>query len=144
VVVKKIEGQTEPSNPGLAAAAEKAIYDKGVTGVRGMCQKFFRQVVQKKYGNKYDGYHKGTAEASRRAWAQSAFAVDPARGSVVGDILYKKGTAGQPEGHVGVRVPGNRVAENATTSQGRKQGAKGYRSLESFGRVDLIVRLPRS
>jgi hypothetical protein len=56
--------------------------------------------------------------------------------------LYKKGTKSNPAGHVGIRVAGNRVAENSTTRVGRVQGAKGFRTLDQFGKVDLIVRLP--
>lgn len=132
-----------PDNPVLAAVAERALRDAHFTSVAGMCQKLVRQVVQAFAGSRYDQYHKATAELSRQAWANSPYAVSPSQGSVVGDILYKKGTPGQPAGHVGIRVPGNRVAENATTGKGRINGAKGYRSLEEFGRVDLIVRLPR-
>lgn len=142
-MARRIFKQTEtPQNLKLAAKAELALRDNSFTRVDGRCQQFVRQVIQSTHGAKYDGYHKATAELSRQAWAKSPYAVAPSRGSVVGDILYKKGTPGQPAGHVGIRVPGNRVAENASVSRGRVSGAKGYRSLEDFGRVELIVRLP--
>lgn len=131
-----------PQNLKLAAVAELAMRDDMFTRTPGLCQRFVRQCVQRAHGAKYDAYHKGTAHQSMEAWRKSPYAVAPARGSVIGDILYKKGTKGQPEGHVGIRVAGNRVAENATGVGGRISGAKGHRSIEDFGRVELIVRLP--
>lgn len=133
----------DPSNPALAAVAEAALRDVNFTRRGSECQRFIRQIIQARYGGAFDKYHDASAELSRRRWAKSPYAVPPGNGSVVGDILYKRGTKANPYGHVGIRVPGNKVAENSTTSKGRIQGAKGYRSLEDFGTVDLIVRLPR-
>lgn len=132
-----------PENPVLAAIAVAAVTDRSYPLEKLWCQRFVKLIVRKFAGGRYDAYHKASAELSRQAWAKSPYAVDPRRGSVIGDILYKAGDAKNPDGHVGVRVPGNRVAENSSTGLGRVQGAKGYRSLEQFGKVDLIVRLPR-
>lgn len=140
---KKITSAKEAANPRFAAQVESSVRDNAFVRVKGRCQQFLRQNVQKMYGGRYDAYHRATAHDSMKAWSNSEYAVDPSRGSVVGDILYKSGTKGNPSGHVGVRVPGNRVAENSSTSIGRVSGAKGYRSLEEFGKVDLIVRLPK-
>ena len=131
------------ANKKLAALAEKRVKNGQGDQTPGMCQKKVRQDIQDLYGSKFDAYHKGTAHASMKAWAGSPYAVDPENGSVVGDILYKRGTSGQPAGHVGIRVPGNRVAENATRRTGRVHGGLGFVGLEDFGRVDLIVRLPQ-
>lgn len=144
VEMKKKTSAKEASNPTFAAQAEKSIRDSAFVRLRGRCQQFVRQNIQKKYGARFDSYHKASAHLSMKAWEGSPYAVEPVRGSVVGDILYKSGTKSNPAGHVGIRVPGNRVAENSSTSIGRVSGAKGFRSLEEFGKVDLIVRLPRS
>lgn len=141
---KTVTRASQASNPEFAAQAEAAVRDRKFVSVSGRCQQFLRQNVQKRYGNKYDRFHKESATKSMNAWKNSEFAVDPARGSVVGDILYKGPTKGNPHGHVGIRVVGNRVAENSSTSRGRVNGAKGFRTLAEFGKVDLIVRLPRA
>lgn len=132
----------DESNTELATAAQKALFDPAFVTGSGMCQKFVRQVIQKVYGSKYDKYHQATAELSRQKWHWSDFQVDPARGSVVGDILYKRGTDRQSAGHVGIRIAGNRVAENSSVHRNGVNGSKGVRTLEAFGKVDLIVRLP--
>lgn len=138
----KKTSQAAPQNTALAARANKTIKSAGTDPRAGMCQKAVRETIQAEYGSKYDAFHKGTAEASRRAWIAGGHAVSPSNGSVVGDILYKAPTARVPAGHVGIRVSGNRVAENSSTSIGRVRGAYGYRSLEEFGAVKTIVRLP--
>lgn len=126
----------------LAAVALEALKTPGFVSERGMCQKFVRQVIQAVYGAQFNKYHSFDAEDSRRLWAGSPYAVAPSRGSMIGDILYKRGTPSSPHGHVGIRIAGNRVAENSIVHNGAF-GGRGVRSLKSFGKVDLIVRLPR-
>lgn len=126
----------------LAKMAERTVKAGSRDTWPGMCQKFVRMNIQDIYGGEFDAYHKGTAHASMKAWQGSPYAVKPAHGSVVGDILYIRGNSGNPAGHVGIRIPGNRVAENSTRRSGRVRGGLGFVSLEDFGRVDLIVRLP--
>ena len=111
----------------LAAVAKKAITSARFTSAPGMCQRFVRQVVQEAKGSRYDVFHGVSAEQSRRAWSKTIYAVDPERGSTIGDILYKRGTEKNPFGHVGIRIAGNRVAENSTVHDGAN-GAKGTRS----------------
>ena len=137
----KKESRNDPNNATLAAAAVSAVTNPAFERRGGYCQRVVRQVVQGAHGNRYDRFHKATAEASRKAWIAGGYAVSPQNGSVIGDILYKAATRDVPEGHVGIRVAGNRVAENSTTSLGRLQGAKGFRTLEEFGSVKTIVRL---
>ena len=137
----KKENRIDPQNATLAATATSAITNPAFERRGGYCQRFVRQVVQRAHGSRYDRFHKSTAEASRKAWIAGGYAVNPKNGSVIGDILYKAATREVPEGHVGIRVAGNRVAENSTTSLGRVQGAKGFRTLEEFGAVKTIVRL---
>ncbi len=131
-----------PTNKRLADSAVRVIETTGSDARRGMCQKAVREAVQQEYGSKYDEYHRGTAHASMLAWKQSEYAHKPSDGSVIGDILYKAGDSTNPAGHCGIRVAGNKVAENATTKIGRVRGAYGYRTLEEFGGYALIVRLP--
>jgi hypothetical protein len=140
----KKAAQVGPQNPELAAQANRTIKHAGTDSTSGMCQKAVRETIQHEYGDIYDAYHKGRAEASRRAWIRGGFAVDPEHGSVVGDILYKAPTRNVPAGHVGIRVAGNKVAENSSTSVGRVRGAYGFRTLEEFGAIKTIVRLPRA
>jgi hypothetical protein len=128
----------------MARVAKAALTDEDFENTHGMCQKFVRQVVQDIHSGRFDEFHRGTANASRLAWARSPYAVDPSRGSVIGDILYKAGTPRQRAGHVGIRIPGNRVAENASVHLNGKHGAKGIRTLEEFGAVALVVRLPKA
>jgi hypothetical protein len=128
----------------LARVAKAALTDEDFENDSGMCQKFVRQVVQDIHSGRFDEFHRGTANASRLAWARSVYAVDPSRGSIIGDILYKAGTPRQRAGHVGIRIAGNRVAENSSVHSNGKHGAKGIRTLEEFGAVSLVVRLPKA
>ncbi len=134
--------KTDPKNKGLADEAETVARFTGSDSRRGMCQKFVRETIQSLYGNKFDHHHRKTAELSRKSWLQSGYSLDPSHGSVIGDILYKGPTARVPAGHVGIRVAGNKVVENSSTRIGRFRGAYGIRSLEEFGTVKTIVRLP--
>jgi hypothetical protein len=133
------------SNYRIAAQAVKAVTAKtGFEKKPTFCQRFARQVVQRVYGSKYDKYFKGTALETMEAFRDSPYAVDPKRGSVPGDLLYKGRAKSGPAGHVGIRVEGNRVAENSSfhiTHEGDKE-ARGFRTLQQFGEPDLIVRLP--
>lgn len=133
---------SDPQNPQLANAAAKALTNNAFVLRRGMCQKFARQVIQSVYGDKYDAYHKASANLSHDAWKRSKFAVDPSRGSVVGDLLYWDGDAAQPDGHVAIRIAGNRVAENSVIHYG-PNGGKSTRAMSRLREPDLIVRLPR-
>lgn len=125
------------------------------------CQRWVRIVVQSVYGARYDTLWRGSAAATARRCLQLAAAGKLPPGVVLvrdpepsqtqlGDLLYRlTGYGGY--GHVGIRSPGNRVAENAATRWGRVHGAIGYRMLlraESpvpaawWGPIELAVRLP--
>jgi hypothetical protein len=140
----KVVGAAQKANMRLARRMDKVIKSTGTDTRRGMCQKAIREAIQQEYGSDFDKYHKGNARDSMNAWRQSPYAVDPSRGSMPGDILYKAPTRAVPLGHVGIRVAGNKVGENSSTTRGRVRGAYGYRSLEDFGTVALIVRLPEA
>ncbi len=79
------------------------------------------------------------------AFKKSPYAVDVSHGSVPGDILYKGRKTSGRFGHVGIRIEGNKVAENSSSHVDPEHGdndARGTRSLEAFGAYELIVRLP--
>jgi cell wall-associated NlpC family hydrolase len=65
----------------------------------------------------------------------------PKRGGLKqGDILYKtEGSGGF--GHVGIYVGNNKVAENASTRHGRVRGALGFRTLQQYGKANVIARI---
>lgn len=129
-------------NRTLELAAIAAVEDDAFETKPSYCQRFVRQVIQSEYGGRFDKFHKDTADASMKAWAKSPYAVHPDRGSVPGDILYWRETPSRRHGHVGVRVTGNKIAENSYVHQGNQNGAKGYRPLSALGKPDLIVRIP--
>lgn len=129
-------------NKTLAQTAIAAITDPAFEDDGGYCQKFARQVMQRVYGDKYDAFHRSSARLSALAWVAAGIGVrsdDPSK-LQEGDVIYKTTGSGN-FGHVGI-VTSKGVAENSSTSIGRVQGAKGYRSIEQFGHFDVVVRLP--
>lgn len=129
----------------------------------GQCEHWVRETVQAVYGDRYeDLMHTASPDGSvsavtvARAWLRHPPAgvvvietSDPAQ-TQVGDLLYKRRGSGG-FGHVGIRVVGNKVAENSSTRSGRVHGALGFRYLLRgeapsaaawFGAFDLVVRLP--
>jgi surface antigen len=101
---------------------------------------FVRQVVQAKYGEKFNRYfYKGTAEGSRKAFMLSRYRVFGT--PTVNDIVFWKGTKNQPEGHVAIVGDNGVVYENSSLHWTALQGAKGTRRLESMRKPDMIVRL---
>jgi hypothetical protein len=126
----------------LAIAARLAVTAPGYATEPGQCQHFIREVIEAEYGLDYEEYRAGSAKEAGKLWKKSPYAVDPKEGSIIGDILYKVNCAGK-FGHVGIRIPGNRVAENSSAHV-QEGDARGFRSLEEFGKYDLIVRLPEN
>jgi hypothetical protein len=126
----------------MAVIAQQGLTDANFVTERGMCQKYIRQCIQKGYGSIFDKYHKADAKSSKRAWEGSEYAVDPEHGSLIGDIIYYTSSEHGPHGHVVIRIPNNRVAENSTVHHNGKNGGKGTRQLAELGRPSLIVRLP--
>jgi hypothetical protein len=103
-----------------------------------------REVVQSLYGGLFNRYWKGTALLTAKAFQPSQYAVPLDNGSTIGDLLYKMHGSGGA-GHVGIRIDGNRVAENSSVHwnpQDARPDARGIRRLSEFGNFDLIVRLP--
>ena len=132
-------------NATLSEAAVRAVTAKGFERRPHWCQKWVRQVVQRVYGDDFDPFMKPTALESARAFLQDGRYVVPLhRGSVPGDLLYKMHGSGG-DGHVAIRVIGNRVAENSSlhwNAEAARPDARGFRSLKEYGHYDLIVRLP--
>lgn len=132
-------------NKELDQAATKAVTAPGYPTKPGLCQMFVRLTVESIYGKRFDAViHQGSAKEAAEAFEHDGRYVVPLdHGSVPGDLLYKKHGSGG-FGHVGIRVSGNRVAENSSvhiTDRGDKN-ARGFRTLKEFGDFDVIVRLP--
>ncbi len=126
----------------LDGIATNAVTAAGFEKGKSMCQKFARQVVEKEFGKKFEAIiHQPDAKAAALAFKEDGdYVVE--NGSIPGDLLYKiEGSGGH--GHVGIRVSGNRVAENSVVHFNASDGkdGRGFRSLEDFGHVDVIVRL---
>jgi hypothetical protein len=127
-------------NEPLITAAKHGLSDPHFITLPHRCQQWLRQVVQSVYGSQFDDFWKGSAATTGRCFQHSPYAVPLANGSQPGDILYKlKGSGG--DGHVGIRLPGNLVAENSSVHWDGRD-ARGTRTLKEFGNFDLIVRLP--
>lgn len=132
----------------LATAAIPALTDKNFVKTAGYCQKWIRQLIMKTYGTaKYKKYFEkymgASAVETMNNFKNSPYAVPVKNGSMVGDILYKGNKTSGKYGHVGVRIPGNKVAENSSSHVGPGDNdARGIRSLSAYGDFELIVRLP--
>lgn len=112
----------------------------------GYCQRWVRQCCQFIYGGKYNRWWQASAKDTA-----TQFLNHPPEGVIVlktnrvsktrlGDLLYcTEGHGGF--GHVGIRIPGNRVAENSVRKADRTHGAIGTCPLADFG-FDVVVRLP--
>lgn len=135
-------------NKALANQAIAGLSDSSVK-IAGYCQKWVRQQIMKTYGQKkyekyFEKYMKASAYETMLAFKNSPYAVPVKNGSTVGDILYKGRKTSGTHGHVGIRIAGNKVAENSSShidTQGDKD-ARGIRSLGAYGNYELIVRLP--
>lgn len=140
----------DPSNKTLAANAVKAVTaTSGYEKKSGWCQKFTRQNIQAVYGNRFNQYFGDSAAETMENFRKSPYAVKVqpgvlGGGSVVGDILYKGTKTSGKYGHVGIRVAGNKVAENSSShiNEAGDRDARGFRSLQAYGNFELIVRLP--
>ncbi|MBV9468811.1 MAG: hypothetical protein JO316_14130 [Abitibacteriaceae bacterium] len=140
-------------NPTTNQTINQRINDAAVHGISASgfdtrphhCQKWVRQVVQSVAGSQYDEFWQATARATALAFLDDGrFVVPLDHGSLPGDLLYKLNGSGG-DGHVGIRVRGNQVAENASchwNSEAEHPDARGYRTLVEFGHYDVVVRLP--
>ncbi len=128
----------------LAETALKALTDDNFETEPGMCQRFVRQVIFAVHGPEFENYRANNAHNTAKIWRRSRYVVAPENGSQIGDILYWYATPRQPDGHVAIRVAGNRFAENSVVHRGKKNGAKGTRPLHAKKSPDLLIRLPEA
>ena len=128
-------------NEELAAAAIKSVTDPAFESRKGFCSRFVREVVASVYGDRYQDLFGPWALATAGDFEQAGLAVEATPGPDPGDTLFKTSGAG-PFGHLGIFVGDKGIAENSSTSVGRVQGAKGYRSLSEFGPFQEVGRLP--
>lgn len=127
----------------LATVAAAALTEPGFESKAGYCQRFTRQCVQKAYGHKYDKYFKSSAYETMLAFRGTPYEVPMSEGTQVGDILYKGRKTSGKYGHVGIRILGNKVAENSSSHvSNTDREARGTRSLDAFAPYEMIVRLP--
>jgi len=107
------------------------------------CSRFCRRVARRVYGLRYDHLFGPSARETAARLKAAGLLLDHQTGSIPGDLLFKLDTKSGKDGHVGIRVEGNKVAENSSTKKGRINGALGFRTLEEFGKVSAVGRLPQ-
>lgn len=96
--------------------------------------------MQAVYGDRFDEYWRDSALHTGLAFRSSPYNVPLTQGSTQGALLYKLHGSGG-DGHVGIRVMGNMVAENSSVHWDGRD-ARGKRTLREFGNFDVIVILP--
>jgi cell wall-associated NlpC family hydrolase len=125
----------------LVNMTHKAMHSNRFEKAPRMCLRFVRQVVQAAGGNLAwpvpQGYN---AEESRQWFVKHGYAMPEGTEPENGDIVFKAPTEKVPEGHVGIVVSDEKIGENSSTSLGRVDGAKGYRTRKQFGEILTIVR----
>lgn len=127
-------------NKQIVEAAKRALTANGFEKRPHYCQRWVRQLLESEYGMMYAPLCLENAVLSGKAFLRGGYGIPLKNGSVPGDLLYKL-TGSGGDGHVGVRIPGNLVAENASLHWDGKD-ARGTRTLKEFGHFDLIIRLP--
>jgi hypothetical protein len=108
------------------------------------CSRWVRQVVEAVCPGDFDALFGATAVETGNNFRAAGYTVPLASGTVLGDILVKMHGSGGA-GHIGIRVLGNRMAENSSvhwSSEDDQPDARGFRSLVEFGHFDLIIRIP--
>lgn len=129
-------------NAELADHAVFAVEHGSFERAKQMCLRFAREVVENKAGDSWSVPRGFDAWQAAQELTKQGFLINPKNGSKVGDLLFQKPTQKNPHGHVGIRVRGNRVAENFSPHYTAKHpDARGFRTLEEFGRIDAIIRL---
>jgi hypothetical protein len=126
----------------IVAAAALAMVRRGYESRPGFCARFVRQVVWEVY-NRRD-FPPGNLDARQQfQWfAAQGLSIPLEHGSVPGDLLYKISFHDGLHGHVGIRCIGNVVIENSSYHSENGSDARGQRTLEAFGEVSGIIRLP--
>jgi hypothetical protein len=144
----------------LARKALAALRDPRFEKQAGYCQKFCRQVVQSVFGAKFDQYWAPSAYETMHNFWHTPYCVwkrgDEAHPVIqAGDLLYKGVLTSGAHGHVGIAANGKLVGRSSSQiivfenssyhinpeHEGNVSGAKGWRTLEAYGRFEAIVRL---
>jgi hypothetical protein len=126
----------------LETIARQAVYDDDFNSGRSHCQMWVRQCIQRVYGARFDAFHRGNAIQSEAAWKQSKYWLVGSHPTVPGDILYYTSPEHGVNGHVVIRIAGNRVAENSLLHYDQTGDGRGTRPLSAVGKPTLVVRLP--
>lgn len=127
----------------LSDVASMALKAPSFPSEPNLCSMWVRLVTDEFYGkDAFRHLFGASARISAMRFKKSPYAVPLKRGSKPDDILFRFG-GNNGFGHVGIRIPGNRVAENSSVHVGEDDDeARGIRSLSHFGDWDLTVRLP--
>jgi hypothetical protein len=125
----------------LAEHCVEAVTDAHYETGRGWCYRFIRQNIEALYGHKYTKYDDDTAKKAAARWQRSRYALPDGQTAQIGDICFWTHAHG-PNGHVAIRVKGNRYCENSIVHDNGTSGGKGFRGLDEMGKPDLIIRLP--
>jgi hypothetical protein len=79
------------------------------------------------------------AKEAGRWYKKRGFAIDPARGTVPGDLYF---WLDGEHGHVAMRFPRNRLAENSSVHSTNGSDARGLRRLQDVRPPDIVIRFP--
>jgi hypothetical protein len=130
----------------LALQAELATHEAGFETEAGMCLRFVRQVAQSAFGEAAWPVPRGSDAKDALEWFT-------ARGALLGKsnlgtpgcLLFWVGPGHGKHGHVAIRIPGNRFAENSSLHIGRGDAdARGVRQMIKRNRPTHVVRfLPK-
>jgi hypothetical protein len=109
-----------------------------------MCQKWARQQYESVYGDIFHADNPLTAHLAALEWCKTRYCHAGGNWGQIGDLLYWTGTPSQPEGHVVIRIKGNRIAENSVVHFLWDGDGRGTRLIKNLPRKpDVIVRLPK-
>lgn len=115
-----------------------AAFIDNVTG--GFCAGWLREVAEEVRPEIFHHPAGLNARAAFKWYEARGMHIQRKRGSVPGDFLFKVGPNHGKHGHCGIRVQGNRVAENSSVHGIGQEDARGFRDLKSFGSSYEIIR----
>lgn len=126
---------------GFASRAVSQLTAKGGVSEPGMCWAWVRRDVVEPLGLPSPGPGMDAKQAGHW-YRDNGFAVehDGFDNSKVGDIIF---WFDGNHGHVGIRIPGNKIAENSSVHSSGGSDARGTRHLANLRKPDCIVRLAR-
>jgi hypothetical protein len=127
----------------LAERAEHALHAANYPKGKSLCQSFARTCYEREYGDIFHDDNPSSAHEAEQEWKRTKYARPGGNWGQIGDLLYFEATPGNPFGHVGIRIPGNLLAENSVLHYGKDRDGRGTRPLSELGRFpSTIVRLP--